>query len=172
MTNNLHYRKGSSYDRKEIEELGKASYGELRTSISDENRRLLDTYLNNEETWTTLLNTSEIFLCEENDKVIGMAFLLPSGNPNEIFPADWSYIRMVGVHPAHRGRGIAKELTRMCVEFAVQSNEKTIGLHTSESMDAARHIYEALGFRKLNEIAPRYGKRYWVYKKEINADKN
>lgn len=40
-------------------------------------------------------------------------------------------------------------------------------LHTSEMMGAARHIYESLGFKKLREIEPRYGKKYWLYKLEL-----
>jgi ribosomal protein S18 acetylase RimI-like enzyme len=34
-------------------------------------------------------------------------------------------------------------------------------------MSAARHIYEALGFTILQEIAPRYGKKYWLYILEL-----
>ncbi|MDX2173612.1 MAG: hypothetical protein SFY56_10845 [Bacteroidota bacterium] len=36
----------------------------------------------------------------------------------------------------------------MCIAHAKQNNEKTIALHTSEFMDAARHIYEGLGFNR------------------------
>jgi len=45
--------------------------------------------------------------------------------------------------------------------------EKTIALHTSEFMDAARHIYEGLGFIMVKEIPPRYGKRYWLYRLDL-----
>jgi len=59
--------------------------------------------------------------------------------------------------------GIAKTLTKMCMDHARQTKEKIIALHTSEFMDAARHIYENLGFKELKEIDPIYGKRYWIY---------
>jgi hypothetical protein len=39
-----------------------------------------------------------------------------------------------------------------------------IGLHTSEKMDDARHIYEALGINIYKEIDPIYGMRYFLYK--------
>ncbi len=84
-----------------------------------------------------------------------------------MFKAEWSYIRLVGVDPDYRGKGIAKNLTEMCLEFAKKTKEKIIALHTSEFMDAARHIYESLGFKVLREIEPRLGKRYWLYTLEL-----
>ncbi|GAC1444158.1 MAG: hypothetical protein NVSMB63_13390 [Sediminibacterium sp.] len=96
-----------------------------------------------------------------------MAYLVPGGNPTPIYQADWCNIRMVGVHPLYSGQGIAKKLIQLCIQHARQSNEKIITLHTSEIMDAARHIYESLGFTKLREIDPIYGMRYWLYKLEL-----
>jgi ribosomal protein S18 acetylase RimI-like enzyme len=74
---------------------------------------------------------------------------------------------MVGVDPTYGGKGIAQTLTEMCVDHAKTLNEKTIALHTSEFMDAARHIYEKNGFKRTQEIEPRYGKRYWLYRLEL-----
>jgi ribosomal protein S18 acetylase RimI-like enzyme len=102
------------------------------------------------------------------EKVIGMAYLVPSGNPTHIYPADWSYIRMVGVNPEYRGKGIAKRLTQMCVDYAKQSNEKIVSLHTSEKMDDARHIYESIDFTIYKEIDPIYEMKYWLYKLEFS----
>ena len=96
-----------------------------------------------------------------------MAFLVPRGNPTEIFQGDWSYIRMVGVDPRFSGKGIGRQLTQHCIDFAKSTNEKTIALHTSEFMDAARHIYESLGFTPIKELPLRYGKRYWLYQLEL-----
>ncbi len=79
----------------------------------------------------------------------------------------WSYIRMVGVHPHYAGRGIGKQLTQRCIDFAISSDEQVIALHTSEYMNAARHIYESLGFKQMKELEPRYGKRYWLYQLEL-----
>ena len=53
------------------------------------------------------------FVCEEDDRLLGMAFLVPSGNPTKIYSEDTSYIRMVGVHPDAVGKGIAQSLTRL-----------------------------------------------------------
>jgi ribosomal protein S18 acetylase RimI-like enzyme len=75
----------------------------------------------------------------------------------------------VGVHLAWSGKGIAKKLTAMCIEEAKELREKTIMLHTSEFMDAARHIYENLGFRRIRDIGQRFGKMYYLYCLELKA---
>ncbi|HEX8331750.1 MAG TPA: GNAT family N-acetyltransferase, partial [Segetibacter sp.] len=128
----------------------------------------LKTNLNNEELLSDLISKSYTFVCVDGDMIIGMAFLLPSGNPTDIFEKDWCYIRMVGVHPDYAGRGIARSLTQKCIEKAKELNEKTIALHTSEFMEAARHLYETIGFRILKEIPDRLGKKYWLYILDIS----
>jgi ribosomal protein S18 acetylase RimI-like enzyme len=92
-----------------------------------------------------------------------MAFLVPSGNPTKIYSAETSYIRMVGVHPEAEGKGIAQTLTRLCVDKAKETGEKTISLHSAEIMYAARHIYEKLGFKKIRMLDEHYGFKYWLY---------
>jgi len=92
-----------------------------------------------------------------------MAFLVPSGNPTDIYRKEWSYIRFVSVDPEFTGRGIGRKLTMMCIDKARANGENIIALHTSEIMGNARHIYESLGFRVLKEIDRRLGKRYWLY---------
>jgi ribosomal protein S18 acetylase RimI-like enzyme len=92
-----------------------------------------------------------------------MAYLVASGHPGGAFQVDWSYIRMVGVDPAHQGKGIARQLMNRCIDHAKQSGERTVALQTSEMMDAARHLYESIGFKQQGEVEPHFGKRYWLY---------
>ena len=113
-----------------------------------------------------LLKIAKCFVCEKEDKLIGMAFLIPHGNPYLFFEADWSYIRLVAVDPAYEGKGLGKMLTQHCIDFAKESGEKIIALHTSEFQHAARHIYEGLGFKRQKEFEL-YAKRYWIYKLEL-----
>lgn len=92
-----------------------------------------------------------------------MAFLVPSGNPTEIYAKNWCHLRFVSVDPNCRGRKIGESLTRKCIEIALSNKENTMALHTSEMMKAARHIYEKIGFRVQKEIDQRFGVRYWLY---------
>jgi ribosomal protein S18 acetylase RimI-like enzyme len=167
MNENLVYRTGSTDDVKQLKELSIASYGQYADVLTPENWLRLNTNLNNEEILSDLISKSYSFVCVDGDKIVGMAYLLPSGNPTDIFEKDWSYIRMVGVHPDYAGRGIARSLTHKCIAKAKELNEKTIALHTSEFMDAARHLYESIGFKLLKEIPERLGKRYWLYTLDI-----
>jgi ribosomal protein S18 acetylase RimI-like enzyme len=100
-------------------------------------------------------------------KIIGMAFLVPKGNPTDIYKKEWCYIRFVSVDPDFGGQGIGKELTKQCIVHAEKNNESVIALHTSEIMKTAMHIYESLGFKVYSEIEPRLGKRYWLYTMEF-----
>lgn len=167
MHEHLIYREGMIEEKETLKQSGILSYNQFSKILSPADWNTMDRFLNNDKMWDQLVNNSKIFVCEDNEKIIGMAYLVPSGNPTHIYPADWSYIRMVGVNPEYRGMGIAKQLTQMCVDYARQSNEKIVGLHTSEKMDDARHIYESVGFVIYKEIDPIYGMKYWLYKLEI-----
>jgi ribosomal protein S18 acetylase RimI-like enzyme len=163
----LEYRVATPDDNKELQALGLLAYGEFKNILKPENWDKLNSFLTADNSYSDLLKISRCFICEFEDQLIGMAFLVPKGNPTKIFQADWSYIRMVGVDPNFKGQGIAKTLTRMCIDFARECKEETIALHTSEFMDVARHIYESFGFRQTRELESRLGKKYWLYQLDI-----
>lgn len=164
---NLFYRESSPAEKATLKQLGILSYNQFSKILPPADWATMDKFLNNDNMWDKLVNNSKIFVCEDEGKIIGMAYLISHGNPTSIYPMDWSYIRMVGVHPEYRSRGIAKRLTRMCVDYARQTNEKIVGLHTSEKMEDARHVYESIGFKRYKEIDPIYGMRYWVYRLDL-----
>jgi ribosomal protein S18 acetylase RimI-like enzyme len=164
------FRDATSEDIQFLKKLGRVSYGQFRETLGEAEWEKMRSGIDNENMWQALLSVSRGILCCNSESIVGMGFIIPRGNPTELFSADWSYIRMVGVDPAHKGKGIARQITEMCVQHARQLKEKTIALHTSEFMDAARHLYESLGFTRLKEIEPRFGKRYWIYTLSLSAD--
>lgn len=157
------YRRGDVSDRDKLQALGILAYGQYKEEMTPENWAKYNGFMSAPETFEYLMETSTCFLCESEGEIVGMAFLVSSGHPTTMFEAEWSYIRMVAVHPDYSGRGIAKILTQQCIEYAISTNEKYVALHTSEFMSAARHIYESLGFTIHKELELRYGKRYWIY---------
>lgn len=163
MNSELEYRKGDHNDLKELKELGLITFGQYADQLLPEHWDTLHNNLQNEEKLSELISISHCFVCLNNRRIIGRAFLVPQGHPTPIFEKEWAQIRMVGVHPDYTGKGIAKELTRLCIEEAKHLNETTIALHTSEMMNAARHIYESMGFKQVKEIDKLFGKRYWLY---------
>ena len=163
----LTYRSGSLKDLNQLKQLGIDTYGQYSTILAPEHWERLNYALHDEKGLSELLDKSKTFVCVDHELIVGMAYLIPSGNTTDIYQEDRCYIRMVGVHPLYSGQGIARKLSEMCIEEAKKMNEKTIALHTSEFMDSARHLYASIGFKILKEIPCRLGKRYWLYTLEI-----
>lgn len=159
----LNYRTALEKDLKQLQELGLLAYGQYKTTITQENWEKWEAGFKSDENFLNLLAISTCFVCEYENEIVGMAFLVPSGNTFLYFQSDWSYIRYVGVNPAFSGNGIGKKLTQQCIDKAKETGEKTIALHTSEFQDAARHIYESLGFIKQKELEPVFGKTFYIY---------
>jgi GNAT superfamily N-acetyltransferase len=156
------YRHGNTTDLEQIKDLTWHAYSQFRNILSEENILVWKINMTDEKTYENLFETAASFVCEYESKIIGSAFLIPHGNPFKWFDANCCYIRLVAVHPDFGGKGIGKKLTLMCIDKAKELNEKVIALHTSEFQNAARHIYESLGFEKQKEFTL-YGKKYWIY---------
>ena len=163
------YRKATVGDLQDLKKLAIKSWTAFQKQLTEYNWASLLETISNDKTYGRLIAQSTCFICvSDTENIIGMAFLVPNGNPTDIYLTEWSYIRFLSVDPDFGGQGIGRKLTTMCIEKAKQDGEKTIALHTSELMDKARHIYESLGFEILREIDQRLGKHYWLYKLEIN----
>ncbi len=163
----MNFRQGNIDDLEQLKLLGLKSWKQFEKDLTPENWQRLYGNLSNNQTYLDLLEKSHSIVCENDDEIIGMAFLVPHGNPTEIYSFDWCYIRFVSVDPAYSGQRIGRRLTEKCIEHAKKRNEKTIALHTSEIMNKAKHIHESLGFKILREIEPRLGKKYWLYTLDI-----
>ncbi|WP_175455655.1 GNAT family N-acetyltransferase [Winogradskyella thalassocola] len=161
-------RKGNINDLTSVKHLGLTTWKQFETKLTHRNWDKLLNSLSNEKVYSDLLQNSTSYVCEnDTGEIIGMSFLVPSGNPTEIYNVDQCYIRFVTVSENYKGLKIGQQLTEACIEFAKKSGEKKIALHTSEFMDKARHIYEKLGFKRIKELEPRYGKKYWLYEMNL-----
>jgi ribosomal protein S18 acetylase RimI-like enzyme len=160
----LTYRRANASDTPHIVRLTLRAYHDYEAVLAPADWAKMQTNLANERLYVELMAKAIAFVCEKDNQLAGVIFLVPKGNPTTIFPADWSYIRLLGVDPTYRGLGIGRALTQLCVQHAQATNEIGVALHTSEFMTSARKMYEALGFKREKELAPIYGKRYWLYK--------
>jgi ribosomal protein S18 acetylase RimI-like enzyme len=161
------YRGAYPKDITALKELGLASYGRLKNVLTPENWKKMEFVLTSDQTFPVSVSSCHSFLYEEDSRLLGMAFLVPSGNPTKIYSTDTSYIRMVGVHPDADGKGIAQTLTKLCIDKAKETGEKTIMLHSAEIMYTARHIYEKAGFKKVRLLDEHYGLEYWLYQMDL-----
>ncbi len=161
-------REGNISDLTSVKELGQDTWKQFEKDLSSDNWGKLSNILSSENLYKNLLQNSRSFVCEnEKGEIIGMSFLVASGNPTEIFSAEQCYIRFVTVSEKYKGLKLGQKLTEACIDFAKKEGEQRIALHTSEFMDKARHIYEKLGFEIIAEIEPRFGKRYWLYEMKL-----
>jgi ribosomal protein S18 acetylase RimI-like enzyme len=75
-----------------------------------------------------------------------VTYLPPGPKDYRRVPPEWAVIRVLGVDPALRGRGVARALTADCLALAHADNAPAVGLHTAQMMVAARALYEHAGF--------------------------
>src|SRR4051794_7026157 len=99
MITSLAYRQSLQTDLDQLKKLAITAYAEFIPILSPENAVKWDKSLRDEDKLVELFNQATCFVCLHENKIVGMAFLVPKGNPWDMFKAEWSYIRMVGVDP-------------------------------------------------------------------------
>ena len=98
-----------------------------------------------------------IMVALDGDRIVGTATLElvdrvePEDDPS-LHPKE-AHIRMLGVHPDERHRGIARALMQACFARAETEGKAFITLHTTRRMRAAQRMYEAMGFERLEDRA-------------------
>jgi ribosomal protein S18 acetylase RimI-like enzyme len=91
-----------------------------------------------------------IVIALDGTRIVGSATLEltdrvePEDDP-ALDPAE-AHIRMLGVAPEARRRGIARALMADCMDRARAHGKTFLTLHTTERMAAAQRMYESLGF--------------------------
>jgi GNAT superfamily N-acetyltransferase len=76
------------------------------------------------------------FVIDEGDRIVAVAGCMVYGS--------FSWIGLVGTHPAARGRGLATQLSEHLVKWSYARGCRTVALDASK---LGRPIYERLGFR-------------------------
>lgn len=160
----LVYEMATPADATAIRDLTLLSYHEFATMLEPEHRHAMQERQRDISKVEALMGEAGTFVCRSGERLVGVVFLVPSGQATAIYPVDWSYIRLLGVDPAFRRMGIGRRLMELAIEAARRSGEKVLGLHTSTMMPAARKMYDELGFSLIRELPPILGQQYWLYK--------
>ncbi len=69
-----------------------------------------------------------------------------SPGPAEPLAPDEAHLRMVGISPEHRGKGIGRRLVVACIDLARERGRRTMTLDTGAVMIVAQQLYTSLGF--------------------------
>jgi GNAT superfamily N-acetyltransferase len=94
-------------------------------------------------------------------------------NPDSEQPpleADEAHLRMLGVHPDHRKRGIGHLLVDACIEHARARGKRRLTLDTTERMVGARAMYEGMGFIFSGYTERIPGMSLLMYERDITAE--
>ena len=74
------------------------------------------------------------------------------GDDDEALPADTSALRMLGVLPEARGRGVARALMDEVIGRVRAAGKRVLILRTTDLMAAAQALYASMGFERATEL--------------------
>ena len=85
----------------------------------------------------------------EDGRVVGTVTLevdrrIPGGHPRPPLQPDQTHVRMLGVDASARRAGVGRALMEACLEEARRAGKARVTLETTETMEAAQRLYEAM----------------------------
>jgi ribosomal protein S18 acetylase RimI-like enzyme len=107
---------------------------------------------------------TEVLVAVEDGRILGTVTLELEGRTEggtrrnresqPLAPGE-AHVRMLGVAPEARGRGIGRMLMDACLAESRKAGKTLLTLNTTERMRAARAMYESMGFaRTEDEVFP------------------
>jgi GNAT superfamily N-acetyltransferase len=142
----LHIRDAHADERAAIRDLTLAAYAEYATIMTP-------------TAWAALRQAViagldaegavERIVAEQDGALLGSVMLYsPAANAygDAVAVASWPELRLLAVAAAARGQGVGTALVEECMRRARHAGAGALGLHTSESLQAAIRMYERMGF--------------------------
>lgn len=93
-----------------------------------------------------------VLVAVEEGRILGTATLEVDGRVDldedgQLGPEE-AHIRMLGVAPSARGRGVARALMAACEQRARERGRTLVTLYTTARMPVAQRMYERLGYER------------------------
>ncbi len=164
----LQIRNALTDEMDEVAQLLKNSYQQYEKSVPSD---VWASYADDIMNVRGRLNDAELLVAELDGRLAGSVtlYLKAPESSEEGWPAGWAGVRLLGVHPAYRGRGIGRALMEECILRCRRQGIRTIALHTTIIMDVARRMYERMGFVRAAEFDfhPRPGVTVMAYRLDL-----
>ena len=145
-------REAEAGELEAVEALVKGAYREFRELVPEEGWKRWMASI------TQAVNEGEglLLVAEAEGAIQGTVQFFPDASRARQgqWPAAAATIRLLAVRPEARGRGLGTLLTQECLRRAWTLKIATIYLYTGRFMQAARQIYEKLGFKRAPEYDP------------------
>ena len=121
-------------------------------------------------TTTTNPEPGQVVVAVAGDRVVGsLIYNGPGPGQHPKFPADWAFLRSLGVDEAWRGQGIGRRLVEECVARARREGAAWIGLYAADVNDNAVRLYRRMGFTVIGDAFPHWGIAYRIYGVDLSA---
>jgi len=114
-----------------------------------------------------------VLVAVEDGRILGSATLELDGrieDDDDALPPDQAEIRMLGVDPGQRGRGVARAIMDASFAWAAKAGKKRMLLHTTQRMKAAQAMYGSFGFERLPDRVFPDGFVLLTYERPIRPD--
>jgi GNAT superfamily N-acetyltransferase len=143
-----------------IDEIREEEKEQVRNLLVESYQQYEHSY-KNPESWNMYLenikasvdnpNVDKILVAKSNQDILGSLQLFHSSEKAYLKPELEIFspiVRLLGVHPHARGRGVAQELLKASINYAKELGATSLYLHSSDRMDKAIRLYEWLGFKR------------------------
>lgn len=97
-----------------------------------------------------------VLVAQEDGDLVGTLTIeldgrIPGGHERPPLRPEEAHVRMLGVRPDARRRGVATALMDAAIEEARRTGKTLLTLDTTQSMTAAQRLYEGMGFRRAGD---------------------
>jgi ribosomal protein S18 acetylase RimI-like enzyme len=96
-------------------------------------------------------NRTLVLVAVEASRILGSATIEMDqtvGDDDATLPPDVAALRMLGVDPEARGRGVGRALVQSTIDRCKGRRKRELILRTTEPMVVAQHLYRSLGFER------------------------
>ncbi len=136
----------------EFDEAGRITALAYREFVRPEDPASWEEYLAHIADIRDRVERTLVLVAVEGEAILGSATLELDGRTDAdeeqpLAPGE-AHVRMLGVSPDARRRGVARLLMDACMDEALRAGRDLLSLNTAPRMTAARQMYESLGFER------------------------